>query len=142
MIPGIPAQKRRMDLLPWLKQPKQNKPYSQRKISLKKAHSSVNGANAKPSREIKAGDIICVKKMPVIYTFRVIEPIGNRQGAKNVHLYAENLTPQEELDKLTMHLTLSIQRDKGTGRPTKKDRREIDELMNEFFFDDEFDEEI
>lgn len=103
---------------------------------------SVNGANAKPSREIKAGDIICVKKMPVIYTFRVIEPIGNRQGAKNVHLYAENLTPQEELDKLTMHLTLSIQRDKGTGRPTKKDRREIDELMNEFFFDDEFDEEI
>ena len=103
---------------------------------------SVNGANAKPSREIKAGDIICVKKMPIIYTFRVIEPIGNRQGAKNVHLYAENLTPQEELDKLTMHLTLSIQRDKGTGRPTKKDRREIDELMNEFFFDDEFDEEI
>ena len=103
---------------------------------------SVNGANAKPSREIKAGDIICVKKMPVIYTFRVIEPIGNRQGAKNVHLYAETLTPQEELDKLTMHLTLSIQRDKGTGRPTKKDRREIDELMNEFFFDDEFDEEI
>ncbi|HIS34845.1 MAG TPA: RNA-binding S4 domain-containing protein [Candidatus Avirikenella pullistercoris] len=103
---------------------------------------SVNGANAKPSREIKAGDIICVKKMPVIYTFRVIEPIGNRQGAKNVHLYAENLTPQEELDKLTMHLTLSIQRDKGTGRPTKKDRREIDELMNEFFFDDEFDKEI
>ena len=76
---------------------------------------SVNGANAKPSREIKAGDIICVKKMPVIYTFRVIEPIGNRQGAKNVHLYAENLTPQEELDKLTMHLTLSIQRDKGTA---------------------------
>lgn len=103
---------------------------------------SVNGANAKPSREIKAGDIICVKKMPVIYTFRVIEPIGNRQGAKNVHLYAENLTPQEELDKLTMHLTLSIQRDKGTGRPTKKDRREIDELMNEFFFDDELDEDI
>ena len=103
---------------------------------------SVNGANAKPSKEIKAGDIICVKKMPVIYTFRVIEPIGNRQGAKNVHLYAENLTPQEELDKLTMHLTLSIQRDKGTGRPTKKDRREIDELMNEFFFDDEIDEEI
>ena len=103
---------------------------------------SVNGANAKPSKEIKAGDIICVKKMPVIYTFRVIEPIGNRQGAKNVHLYAENLTPQEELDKLTMHLTLSIQRDKGTGRPTKKDRREIDEPMNEFFFDDEFDEEI
>ena len=103
---------------------------------------SVNGANAKPSKEIKAGDIICVKKMPVIYTFRVIEPIGNRQGAKNVHLYAENLTPQEELDKLTMHLTLSIQRDKGTGRPTKKDRREIDELMNELFFDDEFDEEI
>ena len=103
---------------------------------------SVNGANAKPSKEIKAGDIICVKKMPVIYTFRVIEPIGNRQGAKNVHLYAENLTPQEELDKVTMHLTLSIQRDKETGRPTKKDRREIDELMNEFFFDDEFDEEI
>ncbi|MDR1054869.1 MAG: RNA-binding S4 domain-containing protein [Prevotellaceae bacterium] len=99
---------------------------------------SVNNTEAKPSREIKAGDTITVKKMPVIYTFKVLGLIQNRQPAKNVPLYAENITPQEELDKLQVkHTTIFVQRDRGAGRPTKKERRTLDELMNSFMEDDD-----
>lgn len=103
---------------------------------------SVNGAAVKPSKEIKEGDIVTVKKMPVTYTIRVLGLIGNRQPAKNVPLYAENITPQEELDKLKMtNNTIFVKRDRGTGRPTKKERRDIDDLMDGFQYNDEDDEE-
>ena len=93
----------------------------------------VNNIEAKPSREIKVDDIVIVKKMPVIYTFKVFGIIQNRQPAKNVPLYAENLTPQEEIDKLQInYTTIFVQRDRGTGRPTKKERRTLDELMEGF----------
>ena len=93
----------------------------------------VNNAEVKPSREVKIGDIISVKKLPVIYTFKVLALIQNRQPAKNVPLYAENITPQEELDKLNVkYTTIFVQRDRGTGRPTKKERRTIDEMMEDF----------
>lgn len=95
----------------------------------------VNNAYAKPSREVKPGDVISVKKMPVTYSFRILELVSSRQPAKNVPLYLENVTPQEELDKLNVpRETFFIQRDHGTGRPTKKERREIDVLMDDFYF--------
>lgn len=82
---------------------------------------TINDAYTKPSRDVKTGDIVSVKKLPVTWTFRVLEPISNRQPAKNVPMYAENITPQEELDKLNVpRETIFIQRDRGTGRPTKK----------------------
>lgn len=91
----------------------------------------VNGVEAKPSRDVRVGDMIEVKKLPVYYTYKVLQLIGNRQPAKNVPLYAENLTPQEELDKLNVkHTTIFVSRDRGTGRPTKKERRVIDKLMD------------
>ena len=91
----------------------------------------VNEAYVKPSRDIKAGDIVTVRKLPVTYTFRVLEPISNRQPAKNVPLYLENITPQQELDKLNVpRETVFIQRDRGTGRPTKKERRDIEDLLD------------
>ena len=91
---------------------------------------TINDAYTKPSRDVKAGDIVTVKKLPVTWSFRVLEPISNRQPAKNVALYAENITPQEELAKLNVpRETIFIQRDRGTGRPTKKERRELDNLM-------------
>ncbi len=68
----------------------------------------------------------------MIYTFRVLAPLGSRVSAKDVHLYAENLTPEEELLKLTVKVMPTLARDRGTGRPTKKERREIDSLMDEF----------
>lgn len=97
----------------------------------------INGIVAKPSREVKIGDTVSVKKMPVIYSFKVIENIKSRVGAKDVAIYATNITPQEELDKLNQNIVLTLQRDRGTGRPTKKERRDIDELMEDFFEDDE-----
>ena len=102
----------------------------------------VNDAYAKPSREVKEGDIISVKKMPVTYRYKVLELVSSRQGAKNVPQYCLNITPQEELDKLsTPRETIFVFRERGTGRPTKKERREIDALMDGmYFYDEEWEE--
>jgi ribosome-associated heat shock protein Hsp15 len=98
----------------------------------------VNDAYAKPSREVKEGDIISVKKMPVTYRYKVLELVSSRQGAKNVPQYCLNITPQEELDKLTVpRETIFVFRERGTGRPTKKERREIDALMEGMYFEEE-----
>ena len=98
----------------------------------------VNDAYAKPSREVKEGDIISVKRMPVTYRYKVLELVSSRQGAKNVPQYCLNITPQEELDKLTVpRETIFVFRERGTGRPTKKERREIDALMDGFYFEEE-----
>ncbi len=91
----------------------------------------VNGNDIKPSKNVKAGDVITVRKGAVVYTYRVIAPIEKRQGAKLVPQYAENITPQEELDKLKAPVeTFFLKRDRGTGRPTKKERRQMDYLWD------------
>ncbi len=93
----------------------------------------VNGAQAKSSREIKAGDSIEVRKGAIHYSYTVIEPVDKRQGAKLVDQYAENTTPQSELDKLIAPVeTIFLKRERGSGRPTKKERRDIDRLMDGF----------
>jgi ribosome-associated heat shock protein Hsp15 len=93
----------------------------------------VNGAQTKSSREIKAGDSIEVRKGAIHYSYTVIEPVDKRQGAKLVDQYAENTTPQSELDKLIAPVeTIFLKRERGTGRPTKKERRDIDRLMDGF----------
>lgn len=98
----------------------------------------VNDSYAKPSREVKVGDVISVKKMPVVYQYRVVELVSSRQPAKNVPLYAADITPQSELDKLNVpRETIFIVRDRGTGRPTKKERRELDSLMDNLYYDEE-----
>lgn len=98
----------------------------------------VNDAYAKPSREVKQGDVIAVKKQPVTYQYKVLELVSSRQGAKNVPQYCLNITPQEELDKLTIpRETVFVFRERGTGRPTKKERREIDALMDSFYYDED-----
>ncbi|MBP3549880.1 MAG: RNA-binding S4 domain-containing protein [Rikenellaceae bacterium] len=98
----------------------------------------VNDAYAKPSREVKVGDVISVKKMPVVYEYRVVELVSSRQPAKNVPLYAADITPQSELDKLNVpRETIFIVRDRGTGRPTKKERRELDSLMDNLYYDED-----
>ena len=100
----------------------------------------VNNAYAKPSRDVQVGDVITVKKMPVTYSYKVVDLVSSRQGAKNVPQYCLNITPQEELDKLsTPRETIFVFRERGTGRPTKKERREIDALMDGFYLDDDED---
>ena len=103
---------------------------------------TVNGSTVKPSREVKIGDTIAVKRMPVTYQYKVLELVSSRQPAKNVATYCLNITPQSELDKLSApRETIFVFRDRGTGRPTKKERRDLDSLMDGIFFDDEDDDD-
>ncbi len=115
----------------WLWSVRVFKTRSEAAEACKKGKVKVNAIEAKPSRDLRVNDIITVRKSPVLYTYRVVGLITNRQPAKLVELYAENITPQDELDKLTGNsLVISMTRDKGEGRPTKKDRRKLDDLKN------------
>lgn len=97
----------------------------------------VNDGYCKPSREVKVGDEISVKRMPVVYRYRVVGLVSSRQPAKNVPDYCVNITPEDELAKLSApRETIFVFRDRGTGRPTKKERREIDALMEGMYYDD------
>ena len=81
----------------------------------------VNDAYAKPSREVRIGDRIAVKRMPVTYLFEVVGYVSSRQPAKNVPDYCRNITPQSELDKLNIpRETVFVFRDRGTGRQPKR----------------------
>ena len=95
----------------------------------KKGKVSMDDMPAKPSRMVSAGDVIEVKKMPVVYSYRVRDPIEKRVGARIVDQYVENITPQEELQKLDMQDDFYIKRDRGAGRPTKKERRLLDDIQ-------------
>lgn len=93
----------------------------------------VNGQDAKPSRNIRIGDLITVRKGAVTYTYKVLDLIEKRQGAKLVSQFVENLTPEEELEKLRAPVeTFFLKRDRGTGRPTKKERRQMESLWDKF----------
>lgn len=92
----------------------------------KKGRVTIGGANAKPARMIKAGDVISVRRPPVTYTFRVLALTENRLGARLVPEYMENITPQSELDLLeVVKISGFIDRRKGLGRPTKREGREL-----------------
>jgi len=96
----------------------------------------VNGSDTKPSKPVKAGDVIVARKGAVTYTYKVLQLVDKRQGAKLVPLYAENLTPPEELAKLRAPVeTFLLKRDRGAGRPTKKDRRQMEDLWSNLSFD-------
>lgn len=98
----------------------------------KKGRILINDMAVKPSREIKADEVFELKRNPVVYKYRVKEILKNRVGAKLVANYLEDITPQEELFKLDIEKNMPyFKRDRGTGRPTKKDRRDIDRLYSE-----------
>ena len=96
----------------------------------RKGRITVDDMPAKPSRGISAGDIIEVKKMPVVHSYRVLDPIEKRVGAKIVDKFVEDITPPEELQKLDMQDDFFVKRDRGAGRPTKKERRLLDDLQD------------
>jgi ribosome-associated heat shock protein Hsp15 len=97
----------------------------------------VGGVPAKPSKMIKIGDVLEVRKGVVQYTYRVKALTEHRLGAKLVPDFAENLTPQAELDKLKAPVeTFFLRRDRGAGRPTKKDRREMDAAWDALDFEE------
>ncbi|MCI2082006.1 MAG: RNA-binding S4 domain-containing protein [Bacteroidales bacterium] len=102
----------------------------------------VNGTEAKPSRAVRTGDTITVRNGSAHFTYRVIVPMDKRQGAQTVPLYAKNLTPESEIEKLRAPKeTFFIKRDAGAGRPTKKERRQLDRLWKDIGTDGDYDGE-
>lgn len=101
---------------------------------------TIGGQLVKPSREVKIDDEVAVVIHPQFTrSLRVIELLNTRVGAKLVENYAEDITPQEEYDRLQKTRELNYERrDPGVGRPTKKQRRDIDKLKGNGFFDDEW----
>ncbi|MBN1252336.1 MAG: RNA-binding S4 domain-containing protein [Bacteroidales bacterium] len=98
----------------------------------KKERVLMNSYPLKSSRIIKVGDVFEVKINPVIYKYRVKELLHNRVGAKLVENYLEDLTDKVELENILLNSKMTyLKRDRGTGRPTKKDRREIEKLNPE-----------
>ena len=102
---------------------------SQAAEACKKGKVLIDSIQVKPSRVLKVGEIVYVKKLPVIYQYKVLGLLGKRQSAKIIADYVEDITPEEEKSKLdiTRHAGFEI-RDRGIGRPTKRERRLIDEL--------------
>ena len=107
----------------------------------KNGRITINGALAKPSRTVKVGDQVGVKKSPITYTFRVLQAIEKRVGAKLLPEVFENITPPEQYELLEMNqLSGFIDRARGTGRPTTKDRRALDDFADTpIFLDEDFD---
>jgi ribosome-associated heat shock protein Hsp15 len=101
---------------------------SQSTDACRKGKVIIDDIQVKPSRVVKEGDVILVKRKPVVYSYRVKKLLGKRLSAKLVVDYVENITPEEELKKLEVKETFFIKRDRGAGRPTKKERRIIDKL--------------
>ena len=95
----------------------------------------IGTVNAKPSREVQVGEVLDVRKGAVTFTYKVLQLTDHRLGAKLVPDYAQNLTPESELDKLRAPVeTFFLTRDRGAGRPTKKDRREIEQIWDAIDF--------
>ena len=115
----------------------------------KNGRITMSGVKQKASKMIKDGDIIEVRKPPITYSFKVLKAIQNRVGAKLVSEVLENVTAKEQLELLEMNrISGFVGRARGTGRPTKKERRELDDFIQpafygdfDFDFDDEDDED-
>ena len=107
----------------------------------KKGRITINGSQIKPSRMIKPGEVIQVRKSPITYSFKVLQTIEKRVGAKLVPEVMENVTTPDQYELLELSkISGFVDRARGTGRPTKKDRRSLDEFtapefMDEFDFD-------
>ena len=112
----------------------------------KKGRISIKGSQVKPARMVKPGDVVQVRKPPVTYSFKVLQAIEKRVGAKLVPEIMENVTTPDQYELLEMSkISGFINRAKGTGRPTKKDRRELEdftapEFVDDFDFDFDFEE--
>ncbi len=97
----------------------------------KKGRILIREQPVKPSRVLRINDIIQVKRPPLIYSFKVTGLLAKRLSARLVKDYIEDITPELELEKLKVRETFFISRDKGSGRPTKKERRTMDKLRGE-----------
>ena len=110
----------------------------------KNGRVTVGGANAKPSRTVKAGETINVKKPPITYSFKILNAIETRVGAKLIPQVYEDATDPKQYELLEMsRISGFIDRARGMGRPTKKDRRAMDAFVEPAVFgiDDDWDDD-
>lgn len=111
----------------------------------KNGRITIGGVKQKASKMVKEGDVIEVRKPPITYSFKILQAIQNRVGAKLVPEVLENVTTKEQLELLEMNrISGFVGRARGTGRPTKKERRELDDFIQPAFFGDfdfDFDDE-
>lgn len=106
----------------------------------KKNRVMIGGVNMKPSRMVKVGDVIQVRKPPITYSFEVLALTDRRMGAKLVPNYLKNVTTPDQYEILEMNkISGFVNRAKGLGRPTKKDRRELEQFTEPDFRSDDFD---
>lgn len=106
----------------------------------KKGRVMIGGVNVKPSRMIKVGDVIQVRKPPITFSFKALALTERRMGAKLVPEYLENVTTPDQYEILEMNrISGFVNRSKGLGRPTKKDRRELEQFTQPEFPNDDFD---
>ena len=97
----------------------------------KNGRVTINGVNVKPSHIVKPGETVDVRKPPITYSFRILKSIEMRVGAKLLPEIYENVTPPEQYELLEMNrISGFVDRARGTGRPTKKDRRAMDAFLN------------
>ncbi|MDE7085963.1 MAG: RNA-binding S4 domain-containing protein [Prevotella sp.] len=117
--------------------------------AIKNGRVTIGGMNVKPSRMVKVGEVVSVRKPPVTYSFKLLKAIEQRVGAKLLPEIYENVTPRDQYELLEMNrISGFIDRQRGTGRPTKKDRRALDGFVGpalegyvDFDFDDEDDDD-
>ena len=115
--------------------------------AIKNGRVTIQGVNVKPSRMVKEGEVVSVRKPPVTYSFKILKTIEQRVGAKLLPEIYENVTPADQYELLEMNrISGFINRQRGTGRPTKKERRALDEFVGPSLegygdFDFDFDEE-
>lgn len=117
--------------------------------AIKNGRVTIGGMNVKPSRMVKVGEVVSVRKPPVTYSFKLLKAIEQRVGAKLLPEIYENVTPRDQYELLEMNrISGFVDRQRGTGRPTKKDRRALDDFVGpalegyvDFGFDDEDDDD-
>ena len=98
----------------------------------KNGRVTIEGVNVKPSRMVKVGETVSVRKPPITYSFRILKSIEQRVGAKLLPEIYENVTAPEQYELLEMtRISGFVDRARGTGRPTKKDRRSLDAFIND-----------
>ena len=115
--------------------------------AIKNGRVTIQGVNVKPSRMVKVGEVVSVRKPPVTYSFKILKTIEQRVGAKLIPEIYENVTPADQYELLEMNrISGFVNRERGTGRPTKKERRALDEFVGPSLegygdFDFDFDED-
>ena len=98
--------------------------------AIKNGRVTIQGVNVKPSRMVKEGEVVSVSKPPVTYSFKILKTIEQRVGAKLLPEIYENVTPPDQYELLEMNrISGFVDRQRGTGRPTKKERRALDEFL-------------